>query len=187
MAKKFKFTSTHIKDLVVCCRELITHDLGTFARTFCSEEFMEVGLEKPIIQINQTLTRTKWSVRGLHFQRSPYAEIKITSCIKGAVFDVAVDIRRGSPTFLHWHGEVLSADNNKSLFIPEGFAHGFQTLTNDCEMLYLHTAPYMQHFEGGLHAKDPSLAIEWPFQILGMSNRDKSHPFINQDFDGIEI
>lgn len=185
MTQKFKFTTTSLKDLMICKRIPIVHDLGSFVRTFCSDEFMEAGLQKSVVQINQTLTRTKWSIRGLHFQHPPYSEVKLVTCLKGKIFDVAVDIRRGSPTFLQWHGEVLSAENNKSMLIPEGFAHGFQTLTDDCEMLYLHTTPYMQQSEGGFHPNDPSIAINWPFQVTEMSGRDKGHPFINQNFCGI--
>lgn len=187
MANRFEFISTHIKGVVICKRKPIVHDLGFFVRTFCCEEFVEAGLVKPIVQINQTLTRTKGSARGLHFQYPPYSEIKIVTCLKGEIFDVAVDIRRGSPTFLKWHGEVLTADNDKSLFIPEGFAHGLQTLTDNCEVLYLHTAPFMPHSEGGIHAKDPLISINWPFHITEMSGRDNNHPFLNQDFEGIEV
>lgn len=177
----------HIKDLMICERKPIVHDLGFFVRTFCSDEFMQAGLQKPVVQINQTLTRAKYSIRGLHFQLTPYAESKLVTCLKGEVFDVAVDIRRGSPTFLQWHGEVLSSGNNKSMLIPEGFAHGFQTLTDDCEMLYLHTAPYMQQSESGFHPNDPSIAIKWPFPVSEMSGRDKIHPFLDQDFGGIDV
>ncbi len=187
MIKKFEFTSTTLKDLVICKQKPIVHDLGFFVRTFCAEEYLGAGLRKPVVQINQTLTRVKWSIRGLHFQYSPYSEGKLVTCLKGEVFDVAVDIRRGSPTFLQWYGAVLSAENNTSLLIPEGFAHGFQTLTDDCEMLYLHTAPYMPQSEGGLHPNDPSIAIEWPFMVTEMSGRDKSHPFLNKDFDGLDL
>jgi len=187
MKKRFEFTSMHIKDLMICERKPIVHDLGFFVRTFCSDEFMQAGLQKPVVQINQTLTRAKYSIRGLHFQLTPYAESKLVTCLKGEVFDVAVDIRRGSPTFLQWHGEVLSSGNNKSMLIPEGFAHGFQTLTDDCEMLYLHTAPYMQQSESGFHPNDPSIAIKWPFPVSEMSGRDKIHPFLDQDFGGIDV
>ena len=127
------------------------------------------------------------AVRGMHFQYPPYAETKIVSCLKGEIFDVAVDIRLDSPTFLRWHGEVLSAENRKSLLIPEGFAHGFQTLTDDCELLYLHTAPYTPEAEGALNAQDPRLDITWPCAITEMSDRDRSHPFVGDDFAGVQL
>jgi dTDP-4-dehydrorhamnose 3,5-epimerase len=186
MNQRFEFTSTSVKDLVVCRRKPINHDLGSFVRTFCNEEFKRAGFDKPIAQINQTLTRTKGAVRGLHFQYPPHSEMKITTCLKGSVFDVAVDIRRGSPTFLKWHGEVLSEDNDMSMVIPEGFAHGFQALTTECEMLYFHTAPYAAEAEGGLRATDPAIGIEWPLDITEMSTRDTALMFADARFEGVE-
>jgi dTDP-4-dehydrorhamnose 3,5-epimerase len=115
-------------------------------------------------------------------QPHPY---KIVSCLNGEVFDVAVDIRKGSPTFLHWHGEILSATNQRSLLIPEGFAHGFQTLTENCEMLYLHSVPFQPHAEGALHVADPKIGIRWPLAVTELSERDRAHPFIGPDFEGI--
>src|SRR5258708_5995830 len=105
---------------------------GFFSRLFCAEELRSAGFDSPVAQINQTLTLRRGAVRGLHFQYPPHAEIKFVSVLKGEVLDVAVDLRKGSKTFLQWHGEVLSADNRRSLLIPRGFAHGFQTLTESC-------------------------------------------------------
>jgi dTDP-4-dehydrorhamnose 3,5-epimerase len=121
----------------------------------------------------------------MHFQHPPHVEMKLVSCLRGEVFDVAVDIRRDSATFLHWHGELLSDTNHKSLLIPEGFAHGFQSLTPNCELLYLHTAAYVPDAAGALHALDPALEIEWPLEIGEMSQRDRSHPFIDERFRGV--
>ena len=112
----------------------------------------------------------------MHFQHPPHAETKFISCLTGEVFDVAVDLRRGSPTFLLWHAEILSADNHKTFIIPEGFAHGFQTLTKDCEILYLHTTAYRADAEGGLNASDPRLGIQWPLSIAEQSARDSHIP-----------
>jgi dTDP-4-dehydrorhamnose 3,5-epimerase len=123
-------------------------------------------------------------VRGLHFQYPPCEETKVVSCIQGSIFDVAVDIRRSSPTFLHWHAEVLSSDNMKSLLIPEGFAHGFQTLSEDCILIYLHTAFYAPEAEGGMNVKDPRLSISWPLPISGLSVRDSNCPYIDYSFEG---
>jgi dTDP-4-dehydrorhamnose 3,5-epimerase len=123
-------------------------------------------------------------VRGLHFQYPPCEETKVVSCMQGSIFDVAVDIRRSSPTFLHWHAEVLSSDNMKSLLIPEGFAHGFQTLSEDCILIYLHTASYAPEAEGGMNVKDPRLSISWPLQISGLSDRDSNCPYIDDSFEG---
>lgn len=187
MSQRFKFTKTHVKDLMICERKPVVHDLGYFMRFFCEEEFQEIGLDKPIVQMNQTLTRLKGSVRGMHFQKSPHAENKIVTCNKGEIFDVAIDIRKGSPTFLKWHGEILSESNNKSMFIPEGFAHGFQTLTDDCEMFYLHTATYVASSEAALHWNDPLLTIKWPLKVTDVSTRDNGHDFIDQKFIGVEV
>lgn len=146
---------------------------------FCSLELAELLGGRSIAQINRTVTTKRGTVRGMHFQNPPHAEMKFVSCLRGEVFDVAVDVRPDSPTRWHWHAELLSPENHKTLVIPEGFAHGFQTLTEDCEMLYLHTAVYHPPAEGGLNAADPALAIEWPLVVSEMSPRDFSHPFLN--------
>jgi dTDP-4-dehydrorhamnose 3,5-epimerase len=125
-------------------------------------------------------------VRGLHYQRAPYAEMKLVSCTRGAVWDVAVDLRAGSPTFLRWHAERLSADEGTALLVPEGCAHGFQALVDDVELVYCHSAAYVLEAEGGLHAQDPRLAIDWPLPVEGLSARDASHPPIGGDFRGVD-
>jgi len=127
------------------------------------------------------------AVRGMHFQYPPYAETKIVTCLKGEIFDVAVDIRSHSPTFLQWHSEVLSSENHRSLLIPEGFAHGFQTLTDDCEILYLVTAPYASSFEGGLHPEDPAVSVKWPCKISQISEKDSAHRYITESFVGVSL
>ncbi len=187
MSARFDFMSTPLAGLTVICRKPIGDERGTFERVFCAEELREAGLEKTIVQINHSLTRRKGSVRGMHFQHPPHAETKIVTCMKGKIFDVAVDIRSGSATFLHWHGEILSAENRKSLLIPEGFAHGFQTLAESCELLYLHSMPYAPYAEGALNAQDPVLGIMWPQPVTEISDRDRSHPLITEDFVGIRI
>jgi len=138
-----------------------------------------------IVRINHTYTQHKGTVRGMAFQNAPHVEMKFVSCLRGSVFDVAVDLRKGSPTFLQWHAELLSADNYKTFAIPEGFAHGFQTLTDDCEMLYLHTAAYAPGAEAGLNPQDPKLAITWPLPIAGISSRDAAHAPIVDTFEGV--
>lgn len=185
IAARFDFHATPLSGLAVIQRKPIEDDRGFFCRFYCAEEFRETGFWKPIAQINHTFTREKGSVRGLHFQHPPHAETKIVICIKGEIFDVAVDLRKGSPTFLRWHGEKLSASNRKSLLVPEGFAHGFQTLTEDCELIYLHSASYSPEAEGGLNVLDPRLAIDWPLGIAELSERDRTHPMLAGDFDGI--
>ncbi len=182
---RFNFHPTPLPGLTLVERQPIGDSRGFFARLYCTEEFRAAGWHKPIAQINHTLTRKQGAVRGLHFQHPPHAEGKLVSCFKGQIFDVAVDLRQGSPTFLHWHGAILSAENHRSLLIPEGFAHGFQTLTDDCELFYLHTTPFHAEAESALHVKDPKLGIAWPLPIAELSERDQVHPFIGPDFLGI--
>jgi dTDP-4-dehydrorhamnose 3,5-epimerase len=158
---------------------------GFFSRLFCDEALAPFGWTGPVRQINHTLTRQAGAARGLHFQFPPHAEDKLVSCLQGEVFDVAVDIRRGSPTFLDWHGELLSADNRRSLLIPKGCAHGFQALTPDCMMLYLHSVPYAAASEGALNLHDSRLAIAWPLPLGEISERDAGHPLLTDDFAGI--
>jgi dTDP-4-dehydrorhamnose 3,5-epimerase len=160
---------------------------GIFARLFCDELLQPFGWDGAIRQINQSLTRERGAVRGLHFQFPPHAEDKLVSCLHGEVFDVAIDLRRGSPSFLHWHGEILSGDNHRSLLIPKGCAHGFQALTADCMMLYLHSQPYHAASEGGLNPRDSRLAIDWPLPIGEISDRDAAHPMLADDFAGIDL
>lgn len=181
----FDFTQTPLSGLMLIQRKAIADHRGFLSRFYCAEEFDKVGLDKPIAQINHTLTLKKGAVRGLHFQYPPYAEIKLVSCLRGEILDVAVDLRKGSPTFLHWYGEILSAENRKSLLIPEGFAHGFQALSDNCEMIYLHTAAYHPEAEGALNVKDTKINIAWPLQIEDLSKRDAGYPFIDQNFQGI--
>lgn len=158
---------------------------GSFVRLFCSRELGAAGLKKPIVQINHSLTRSKGAVRGLHFQFPPHAETKIVSCLRGRVFDVAVDLRAGSPTFLRWHGVELSPEGRNAFFIPEGFAHGFQALEDESELLYLHTEAYAPSSEGALNAMEPRIGIAWPLEMTGISDRDRSHPPLDPAYPGI--
>ena len=124
-------------------------------------------------------------IRGMHFQFSPFREIKLVRCISGAVFDVVVDLRKGSDTFLKWYGTELSAENKKMIYIPEGFGHGFQCLTDQCELLYHHTEYYRKESEGGIRYNDRMINIEWPLTVTGHSERDGSHPFLDEKFKGL--
>lgn len=185
---RFDFITTLLSGLRVVQRKAIEDHRGFLSRFYCVEEFAKANVNKPVAQINHTLTRQKGAVRGLHFQHPPHAETKMVSCLKGEIFDVAVDLRRDSPTFLHWHAEILSASNRRSLLIPEGYAHGFQALTKDCELIYLHTASYSPESEGALNVADPVLGITWPLPIRDLSSRDQNHPFvINNNFQGIVL
>jgi dTDP-4-dehydrorhamnose 3,5-epimerase len=186
-AARFDFYPTALAGLMLVQRKATEDERGFFSRFFCDAEFEGAGLKKPITQINQTLTRKKGAVRGMHFQYPPYAETKIVNCLRGEIFDVAVDLRSGSSTFLRWHAEILSAENRRSLLIPEGFAHGFQALTNDCELIYLHTTVFRPEAEGALNVVDPRLEIEWPLPIAESSERDNAHPFIGADYRGVTL
>ena len=183
--RRFAVQPTPLQGLQVIDRLPIQDERGFFARFFCAQDLAEAGFNRSIAQINHTLTRRKGAARGLHFQHAPHAEIKMVSCLRGEVFDVAVDLRRGSPTFLQWHAEILSADNMRSLLIPEGFAHGFQALTDDCELLYLHSAPFHAGAEGAVNLLDPRVAIRWPLPLAETSPRDAGHPMLTDSFDGI--
>ncbi len=185
MSTRFDILDTPLSGLRVLQRKPIGDSRGYLERLFCREELQTLAPDKPIAQINHTLTASRGTVRGLHFQRPPHAETKFVSCLRGEVFDVAVDLRHNSPTFLRWHAELLSADNHKTLVIPEGFAHGFQTLTDNCEMLYFHTIAYQPGAEGGLNPRDPQLAIQWPLPVAGLSPRDAAHPLLDDAFTGV--
>ena len=186
MTGRFDLFETPLRGLTLVERKPIGDHRGSLERLFCADELRPITSGKNVAQINRTVTTRAGAVRGLHFQYPPHAEIKLVSCIRGEVFDVAVDLRRNSPTFLRWHAQVLSADNRLTFAIPEGFAHGFQTLRDDCEMLYVHTAPYSPTHEGGVNAKDPRLDVRWPRTISESSERDASFPFLTSEFAGLD-
>src|SRR3989338_10314825 len=154
MSDRFVFGQAPLSGVWIAQRNVFQDTRGVFERLFCAEEFRKIGLTKPVVQINHSITPAKGTVRGLHFQHPPHAETKIITCLKGEVFDVAVDLRQGSKTFLTWYGQRLSAENQKSIIIPEGCAHGFQTLTDHCELVYFHTAFYVPEAEAGFNVGD---------------------------------
>ncbi len=160
---------------------------GAFARLYCEKELAEVVGQRHILQINHSRTSTVGAVRGLHFQRSPHAEMKLVRCLKGRVWDVAVDLRKNSSTLLRWHAEELTPDNARMMVIPEGFAHGFQVIEPESELLYLHTAFYTPSAESGLRYDDPKLDIDWPLAVTDISERDKKHSLIEMNFEGIGL
>ena len=160
---------------------------GEFSRIFCEDELEQALNGKTIKQINRSITCTVGAIRGLHYQNLPYAEIKIIRCLAGRVFDVVVDLRKDSPTFLQWFGVELSPENNKAHVIPEGCAHGFQVLEENSELLYFHTAPYVSASEAAIRFDDPMIDIVWPIIPSELSQRDQSHPYLNKDFQGILI
>ncbi len=159
---------------------------GQLMRMFCADELRPLGWSGAVAQANTTRTSQAGTLRGLHFQHPPHAETKIVTCTRGEVLDVAVDLRANSPTFLQWTSVLLTGENNISFYIPEGFAHGFQSLTPDVEMLYFHSAAYDPQFEGGLNALDQELGITWPLEVSLMSDRDKSLPNVG-NFSGLNL
>lgn len=180
-----------IKNLPLIGAQIITRkkledERGYLSRLFCTEELNKNNIFKKIKQINITLTKKKSTIRGLHYQMAPFAETKMVSCIRGEIFDVIVDLRQDSPTFLNSHSEILSYKNQKSLIIPEGFAHGFQSLDDDCEVLYFHTENYQSNFEKGVRYNDQKLMIKWPLQSNIVSNRDLNFPLILEKFRGLK-
>lgn len=184
---RFSILDTPIAGVKSIERKPISDSRGHFSRIFCASQLEVAGWYKPIFQINYSITNQKGTIRGLHFQRAPYAEMKLVTCTRGVIWDVAVDLRKNSPTFLSWYAEELSAQNCRSLLIPEGCAHGFQALTNDCELLYLHSAPYTPEAEGGITPNDPLINITWPIQIQEISAHDLQHPILDSQYKGIGL
>lgn len=160
---------------------------GSFVRLFCARELQAVLGGRQIAQVNQSRTSRTGAVRGLHFQYPPHAEMKLVRCLRGRVWDVAVDLRAGSATFLQWYARELAPENAAMMVIPEGFAHGFQVLEPDSELLYLHTEFYHPLSEGGLRHDDPRLAIPWPLTPQDLSPRDLAHPLLDEDFTGVTL
>jgi len=180
-----KIEQTKITGVAVIHSEPYKDDRGFFNRIFCQKELEVVRPNIMIAQINHSMTKTKGTIRGMHFQYPPHSELKIIRCIKGGVFDVAVDLRKDSPTFLQWHGEILSAENMKALVIPEGFAHGFQSLEDNIEMIYIATSPYCKEAESGIRYDDPKVGIQWPLDRTVISERDLSYSFSTNGYEGI--
>lgn len=164
------------------------HDArGAFVRLFCEGELQSLLGHRRIAQINHSKTSRRGAIRGLHFQFPPHAEMKMVRCLRGRVWDVAVDLRAGSSTFLKWHAQELTPDNARMMVIPEGFAHGFQVLEPDSELLYLHTEFYCPTSEGGLRHDDSKLAINWPLTPQDLSARDLAHLPLDNDFTGLTV
>ena len=184
---RLELQETPLAGLWAVRRQRLADERGFFSRLFCAQDLAEAGWVLPIAQINHTLTHRRGAIRGLHYQTAPHAEDKFISCLRGEIFDVAVDLRRDSPTFLRWHGAVLSAANMTSLLVPQGFAHGFQTLCDDCELIYLHSRPFAPEAEAGLNVRDPMVAIRWPLPFGDISVRDAARGFIGSDFAGIAL
>lgn len=180
-----KFTSQALSGVYTIDLNLLSDDRGSFARTFCKNEFEKIGYVKEFVQFNQSWNIKQGTIRGMHYQIPPFQEVKLIRCIRGAIFDVIIDIRKGSPTFLQHLAIELSEENNTMLLIPEGFAHGFQTLRDNTQLLYHHTEYYKPNSETGLRFNDEALNISWKLPVSVISERDQNHPLITQNFKGI--
>ncbi|MFT0849973.1 dTDP-4-dehydrorhamnose 3,5-epimerase [Achromobacter sp. F4_2707] len=174
---RFQIQETPLSGVVELQRKPIRDERGFFARFYCQEEFSALGLPAPV-QINHSMSTQRGTIRGLHFQYAPCAETKIVTCLQGSIFDVAVDLRADSPTFLQWYGLILSAEQQNSLVVPPGFAHGFQTLEENSQILYLVSAPYSPADEDGLNPLDPTIKIDWPLPPTSISERDAQRAII---------
>ncbi|ACM35448.1 MULTISPECIES: dTDP-4-dehydrorhamnose 3,5-epimerase family protein [Rhizobium/Agrobacterium group] len=185
MSQRFQPEDTAIPGLTLLTRSRFGDERGFLSRLFCGEELAAFGWPGPVLQVNETGTVQKGTVRGLHFQHAPFGEWKLVTCVEGTILDVALDLRKGSSSFLQHVCVELSGDNCRSLLIPPGFAHGFQALSDTVRMIYTHSAPYRAEAEGGLHPQDARIGITWPLPVERLSARDQSHPLIQPDFEGL--
>jgi len=181
-----QFRKTPLEGAYLVELEKQDDDRGFFARLFCEKEFGAAGLETRFVQINNSLTATKGTLRGLHYQLPPAAEVKVVRAVKGALWDVIVDLRAGSTTYLRWFGTELNEDNRLMMYVPRGFGHGFIALTDNVETLYLNSAICLPETERGLRWNDPAVRIEWLQQPQEMSSKDRKWPDLNPEFHGVE-
>lgn len=182
-----KFIETPLAGAYTIELEPFFDERGFFARTYCLKEFGQIGFNKQIVQINHSHTKRKGTIRGMHCQLPPASEAKIIRCVHGKIFDVMVDIRKNSGTFRKWFSVELSAENMKMVYIPEGFAHGFQALTDDVQLIYHHSEFYNHEYENGLRFDDPALSINWPLPVSVISDKDRNYPLIDDSFKGISL
>ena len=178
---------TFIEGVKVVTRKPIGDKRGWFERLYCLETLKSVGWPDRLVQVNQSYSAEKGTLRGMHFQHAPHAEYKYVSCVNGRIYDVAVDLRQGSPTFLKHFGIELSEANHKSLVVPEGLAHGFQSLVDNITVVYAVSAAYNGEHEDGINPRDPALGIDWPAAISNMSEKDASKPFLDDSYRGISL
>ena len=172
------FHKTKIEDLYIIEPELKTDDRGFFAESFRKDELSKLGIEFDVMQTNMSFNKEKGILRGMHFQKSPKAEDKIVQCVKGIIYDVAIDLRQGSSTYGQWVAQELSEENKKMFLIPKGFAHGFETLADNCEVHYLMSEFYSQEHKSGVRFDDPFFNIAWPIKNPVVSEKDKNWPLM---------
>lgn len=185
MTARFEIIDTPLAGLKLLKRKRLGDHRGYLSRLFDAEELAEIGWTGGICQINETGTGERGTVRGFHYQKPPFSEAKLIACTQGKILDVAVDIRRGSPTFLKHYAAELSDENDLSFLLPEGFAHGYQSLTPDVRMIYAHSAPYRAEAEAGLNIADPKLSVTWPLPVANLSARDQGFAMLTDEFTGV--
>ncbi len=171
-----RFAPTTLQDAVLIELDRHADERGYFARTFCRKEFADAGLETDFVQGNMSFNHVKGTLRGMHFQRAPHEEVKVVRCISGAIYDVIIDLRPASPSYLKWQGFTLSAENGRQLYVPRGFAHGFLTLCDGAAVVYQVSAFYAPGAEGGVRWNDPRFAIAWPGDVAVASPKDAAWP-----------
>ncbi len=170
------FSPTELKGAYLVGLQRIEDARGFFARGWCRKEFTEQGLNPDLAQLNLAFSHRRGTLRGLHFQVAPHAEAKLVRCTRGALYDVIIDLRPGSPTFRRWLGVELTADNRQMLYVPEGFAHGYQTLADETEMYYQTTEFYVPQAARGVRYNDPAFAVKWPLPVAVISEADQKWP-----------
>lgn len=181
------FQPTNLAGAYVIDLQKIEDERGFFARSWCVQEFADHGLATRLVQCNISFNKLQGTVRGLHYQTPPFAETKLVRCSRGAIYDVIVDLRPESPTFLQWHGVTLSAENHTMLYVPQGFAHGFQTLADNTEVFYQMSEFYAPACAQGLRWDDPQVQVQWPLAITVMSMKDQCYPdFVVKSLDNLE-
>ncbi len=181
------FRETALKGAYIIEMKPHTDDRGLFMRTYCKNEFKQIGHDQEFVQFNHSMTHSKGTIRGMHYQVPPFSEIKLIRCIRGGIYDVIIDLRKNSPTFLKFVAVELTETNMCSIYIPQGFAHGFQTLEDNTQLIYHHTAFYAPGYEAGIRYNDPAVAISWPLPVSVITEKDLNHPILNNSFKGIPI
>jgi len=174
-----KFIETRLKGAFIIEPERLEDERGFFARTFCQKEFEAHSLNPRMVQCNISYNKHKGTLRGMHYQAAPMAEAKLVRCTRGAIYDVIIDLRPESPTYCQWLAEELNAENSKMIYIPEGFAHGFQTIEGDTEVFYQMSEFYSPEHARGVRWDDPVFGIEWPLKAKIISEKDTNYPLIS--------
>ena len=181
-----EFIKTPLEGAYLINLEKYEDERGFFARVFCESEFQEMGLSSEFIQVNNSLTGSKGTIRGMHYQLEPSAEVKIVRCIRGSLYDAIIDLRPDSSSFCKWFGSELSAENRLMMYVPKGFAHGFLTLEDNTETFYFASNSYSPDLERGIRFDDPYFGIEWPIPVTESSQKDKSCPDFDPELHGVD-